>query len=170
MLTFSGFWDAKILLSSPFLNSPPLSHLPKGMATHSSILAWSIPWTEESIRLQSMGSQRGRYDWSDLAHTSPSQTWKLFAYDLVLSLLWFLPRAFYLDCPFSCPDSSPCLILFFLSSRPNWKFDTNRCKLVYIRWINKVLLYGTKDCSQYPMINHNRKNMKKNIYNSTTLL
>ena len=29
--------------------------LEKGMATHSSILAWRIPWTEESGRLQSMG-------------------------------------------------------------------------------------------------------------------
>ena len=28
------------------------------MATHSSILAWRIPWTEEAGRLQSMGSQR----------------------------------------------------------------------------------------------------------------
>ena len=32
--------------------------LQKGMATHSSILAWRIPWTEEPGRLQSMGSQR----------------------------------------------------------------------------------------------------------------
>ena len=32
--------------------------LEKEMATHSSILAWKIPWTEESGRLQSMGSQR----------------------------------------------------------------------------------------------------------------
>ena len=31
--------------------------LEKGMATHSSILAWRIPWTEESGGLQSMGSQ-----------------------------------------------------------------------------------------------------------------
>jgi len=31
--------------------------LEKGMATHSSILAWRILWTEESGRLQSMGSQ-----------------------------------------------------------------------------------------------------------------
>ena len=30
----------------------------KGMATHSSILAWEIPWTEEPDRLQSMRSQR----------------------------------------------------------------------------------------------------------------
>ena len=31
--------------------------LEKGMATHSSILPWRIPWTEEPGRLQSMGSQ-----------------------------------------------------------------------------------------------------------------
>ena len=36
--------------------------LEKGMATHSSILAWRIPRTEESGRLQSMGLQRVRYD------------------------------------------------------------------------------------------------------------
>ena len=34
----------------------------KGMATHSSTLAWNIPWTEEPGRLQSMGSQRVRHD------------------------------------------------------------------------------------------------------------
>jgi len=32
--------------------------LKKGMATHSSILAWRIPWAEEPSRLQAMGSQR----------------------------------------------------------------------------------------------------------------
>ena len=32
--------------------------LEEGMATHSSILAWEIPWTEEPGRLQSSGSQR----------------------------------------------------------------------------------------------------------------
>ena len=31
--------------------------LKKGVATHSNILAWRIPWTEEPSRLQSMGSQ-----------------------------------------------------------------------------------------------------------------
>ena len=34
----------------------------KGMVTHSSILAWRIPWTEEPSRLQSMGSQRIGHD------------------------------------------------------------------------------------------------------------
>ena len=36
--------------------------LEKGMATHSNILAWRIPWTEEPNRLQSMGSQRVTHD------------------------------------------------------------------------------------------------------------
>ena len=37
--------------------------LEEGMTTHSSILAWRILWTEESGRLQSMGSQRVGRDW-----------------------------------------------------------------------------------------------------------
>ena len=36
--------------------------LEKEIATHSSILAWKIPWTEEPDRLQSMGSQRIGHD------------------------------------------------------------------------------------------------------------
>ena len=36
--------------------------LEKGMVTHFSILAWRIPWTEESGGLWSMGSQRVRHD------------------------------------------------------------------------------------------------------------
>ena len=36
--------------------------LEKEMATHSSILAWKIPWMEEPGRLQSMGLQRVRHD------------------------------------------------------------------------------------------------------------
>ena len=35
----------------------------KGMATHSSILTWRIPWTEEADRLESVELQRIRHDW-----------------------------------------------------------------------------------------------------------
>ena len=38
--------------------------LEKEMATHSSTLAWKIPWIEEPGRLQSMGSQRVGHDWA----------------------------------------------------------------------------------------------------------
>ena len=40
----------------------PEDPLEKEMATHSSILAWEIPWTEEPGGLQSVGSQRVGYD------------------------------------------------------------------------------------------------------------
>ena len=54
----------------------------EGMATHFSILAWRIPWTEELGRLESMGSQRVGYDWSNLALTHTH----LFSLSLSLSL------------------------------------------------------------------------------------
>ena len=41
--------------------------LEREMATHSNVLAWRIPGTEKSGRLQSIGSHRVRYDGSDLA-------------------------------------------------------------------------------------------------------
>ena len=44
-------WDQSLSWEDP---------LKQGMATHSSILAWKIPWTEEPGGLQSLGSQRVR--------------------------------------------------------------------------------------------------------------
>ena len=46
------------------------------MATHSSILAWGIPWTEEPGGLQSMGSQRAGHNSRDLAHTHTRRQWR----------------------------------------------------------------------------------------------
>ena len=43
--------------------------LEEGMAAHSSILAWRIPWTKEPSSLQSIGPQRVWHDSKDLAHT-----------------------------------------------------------------------------------------------------
>ena len=45
--------------------------LEKEMATHSSIRAWRIPWTEEPGRLQSTGLQRVGHDWATLLHFMP---------------------------------------------------------------------------------------------------
>ena len=49
--------------------------LEEGMATHSSILAWRIPWTEEPGGLQPMGSQKVRHDLNDL--TPMHANWNL---------------------------------------------------------------------------------------------
>ena len=49
--------------------------LEEGMATHCSTLAWRVPWTEEPGWLSSLGSQRVRHNWSDLAqHTQHTHT------------------------------------------------------------------------------------------------
>jgi len=42
--------------------------LEEGMATHSSILAWRIPWAEQPGELLFMGSKKVGHDWSDWAH------------------------------------------------------------------------------------------------------
>ena len=71
--------------------------LKEEMATHSSVLAWRIPWTEEPGGLLSMGSHRVGHDWSDLAAAAAT---------LFLIYLWdlhkVLPRdalRFYLRWP-----------------------------------------------------------------------
>ena len=56
---------------SPLLSMhPTYTSLEKEMTTHSSILAWKIPWTEEPGRLLSIGLQRVGHNWSNLAFTS----------------------------------------------------------------------------------------------------
>ena len=51
------------------LNLGVLIYLEKEMATHSSILAWRIPWAEEPRGLQSTGSQRVGHDWATTLYT-----------------------------------------------------------------------------------------------------
>ena len=58
--------------------------LEEGMATHSSILIWSIPWTEDPGGPQSTGSQKVRHDRSDLAGRQAIQTIVTFSFYLIL--------------------------------------------------------------------------------------
>ena len=63
----------KNLLAVQESHAPSLGQedpLEKEMATHSSILAWEIPWAEEPGRLQSMGSQRVRHNRVTITHSS----------------------------------------------------------------------------------------------------
>ena len=59
---------AQTVKNLPAMQEPWLSSLgqedpqEKGMATHSCVLAWKIPWTEEPSGLQPMGLQRVRHD------------------------------------------------------------------------------------------------------------
>ena len=63
-----GFPDGSVVKNPP-ANAGDVGLIPgsgrfleKEMATHSSILTWEIPWTEEPGRLQSVGSQRVGHD------------------------------------------------------------------------------------------------------------
>ena len=50
--------------------------LKKGMATHSSILAWRTSWTEEPVRLQSMGLQRAGHNWvTNTSYSDITSSW-----------------------------------------------------------------------------------------------
>ena len=86
--TWLSYWTTKKYCSWDFPNSSAIKNpsamqemqepwvqaqgqedpLDEGMATHSSILAWKIPQTEEPGKLQSMESQTVQHDWSDWAH------------------------------------------------------------------------------------------------------
>ena len=71
---FPGGWEVKASASNAGDpgSIPGLGRsLEKGKATHSSILAWRIPWTEEPGKLQSTGLQRVRHDWATSLHFIP---------------------------------------------------------------------------------------------------
>ena len=64
-IPFFQFWVIrKSVIIQIFDTSKEVSTWLKAMAPHSSTLAWKIPWTEEPVRLQSMGSLRVGYDWA----------------------------------------------------------------------------------------------------------
>ena len=82
--------DIKRLEVDPWVGQMP----DEGMAAHSSILAWRIPWTEEPDEIKSIGSQRVRHDWDNLAlqvRTFSSQKWhtlNLFTFYSTSQITW----------------------------------------------------------------------------------
>ena len=79
MILIKGFPGNAVIKNLPAIQETQVRSLgredplEKEMATHYSILAWEIPWTEESGGLQSMGSQRIRHD---LAHSQQQPSLK----------------------------------------------------------------------------------------------
>ena len=79
------------------------------MATHSSILAWKIPWTEEPGGVQSMGLQRVRHDWSDSKHRTHTQ-WELNhkeSWALKNWCFWTAVLEKTLESPLDCKEIQP---------------------------------------------------------------
>ena len=59
-----------------------------GVVTHSSILSWKIPWTEDPGRLQSMGSQRVRLDLACMPRSTSLVTVSRFGFEKVADRAW----------------------------------------------------------------------------------
>ena len=67
------------------------------MATHSSILAWEMPWIEEPGRVQFMGSQRVRHNWAQHTHSHthhPLVNWKIWRAKTIdiFTIVFLTPR------------------------------------------------------------------------------
>ena len=114
----------------------------KEMATHSSTIAWKIPWTERPGRLQSMGSQRVGNDWETPLHFWPSFNFPVLVLKDLLLLL-SLELKVYISCKMDwilmpTIHSSFELYLFFLyffkpHHSAHWKI---RLSFVISRWLD----------------------------------
>ena len=108
------------------------------MATHSSILAWRIPWTEEYGELQSMELHRVGHDWSDWAHTHALSIYPVIPLWHVEFLLKVLPLIIWVF-PCMLLVAFPLLFLIFF-------FVFNLCYLdEYVFWCVSPWVYPVGD-------------------------
>ena len=120
----------------------------EGMATHSSILTWRIPWTEEPAGLQSIGSKRTRQDWSDLAYTLyqsciPDHSPNSPIYLHITLLLFHLPAKL-----FSLKIYTACSLTFFLVYEEMSFY--HRSLLILILFTEDTLYSWRRKCQPTP--------------------
>ena len=92
--------------------------LEKGMAIHSSILAWRNPQTEEPGRLQSMGLQRVKHDWVTTLSHSKQIILHLYSYlvDVVISLDSIFQKLFIRFISFIFASKDILCLIFIMKS------------------------------------------------------
>ena len=107
--------------------------LEKEMATHSSILAWRIPWMEEPGGLQSMGSQRVGHDWATSLHFSTSL--QIFMCCIFITIQFLIIKFIFYFCPWLILFRS---LFFFISLI--WIFSVYfTCTDLIVLWSENVL-------------------------------
>ena len=117
------------MIKNPPANTGALGRedpLEKGMATHSSILAWEIPWTEEPGRLQSMGLQR-------VGHDLATKQQQIYTWILKLLLIKYSTKYFSL--------LHPTLHITNTSEKQSYSFSV-LCTHIFSRWRNFSFLFG----------------------------
>ena len=100
--------------------------LEEGLATHSSMHAWRIPWTEGPGGLQSMGLQRVRHDQSNLVYPHVSSCYSTICWKGFLLLIFISHIAIIVKKNFDCMNIS--LFLF------HWSICLSFCQY-YIAWL-----------------------------------
>ena len=98
--------------------------LEKEMATHFSILAWRVPWTEEPGGLQSMGLQRVGQDWATSLH---------FTSLLLVQVLYYLGN-------YLLEFELKVILFFFLSSTASFKEHPSSSELYFKEALKNVLI------------------------------
>ena len=109
--------------------------LEKPMATHFSIVAWRIPWTEEPDGVQSMGLQRVGHDWSDLAHMHTCELVHICELVVLHSILLFHKKMHSKDSfvqLFLTYGHKICFVLCWSYMIPNNRFN-------YFKKINRLI-------------------------------
>ena len=135
--------------------------LEKEMATHASILAWKIPWTEEPGRLQSMGSQRVRHDWttslsfflscigegngnpfqcSCLENTRNGGAWWATIYRVAQSRTW-LKRLSSSRLVITCLPRCKCLLISWLQSPSAVILEPRKMKFVTVSTVSPSICH-----------------------------
>ena len=105
----TGFPGGAVVKNPPAMQDSP----EKGMAIHTSILAWKVPWTEEPSGLQSMGSQRVGHDWATKHTHTHTHTHTYISPKLGIGLPWWIQGAKSCsgDARASAALNSPLLLL-----------------------------------------------------------
>ena len=115
--------------------------LEKKMATHSTILACKIPWTEEPGRLQSIGSQRVGHNWATITFTSIQWSFPLLfscKSFIVLSLMFRYVTSFWVNFYIRCKIRVQFHVLFCM-----WisNFSNNKNFLLKYNWRTILCLF-----------------------------
>ena len=150
--------------------------LEKGMATHCSILAWRIPWREESGGLQPMGLQRIRHDWATNTSTiniplSGGTTVYLSIHlmkdVLVAFKFWQSWISCYKHlCAGFCMDISFQLFWININSKIAWLSDKNMSSFVMpaVFQSSCTILHSHQQCTRFSVAPHPGQHLVLSVF------
>ena len=135
--------------------------LEKGMATHSSVLAWDMPWTEDPSGLQSMGSQETNLTFRSLSWKSVAKLCSLFLrfcgqptyspWSSVhgISQAWILELV---AIPFSRESSQPTDPKLRLLHWQVGSLPLSHTKMVTLSYLEFIFVYGVQEYSNFILV------------------